>query len=125
MEPEPRKIAADAVECAPEIGGFAVRVMQHYSGGVYLLRKANAAPEAQAFALRPCGNPLERKVGYKVVVVVEPADVTVAAWEEHFHDLTLVAIKRNVLEELSRLVTGDGMPRPSHIAWTIHRDIEP
>ena len=79
-------------------------VVQNDGGGVQLLRKADGASETQPLSLCPCGNPRERKVGDKMVVVVESTDVAVATWKQQFNDLALVALERNILEELPRLI---------------------
>ena len=104
MEAKTGKLALDTVERAPKVGAFSVGVVENDSRRVELLRETDTAFEAQPFAFRPCGDPRERKVGNKMVVVVEPAHVAVAAREEHFHDLAPVALERHMLEELPRLV---------------------
>ena len=85
-------MSADAVEYTPKVGAFSVGIMENDSRRVELLRETDTAFEAQPFAFRPCGDPRERKVGDKMVVVIEPAHIAVAAREEHFHDLAPVAI---------------------------------
>ena len=105
MEAKTGKLALDTVERAPKVGAFSVGVVENDSRRVELLRETDTAFEAQPFAFRPCGDPRERKVGDKMVVVVESADVAVAAWKEHFYDVALVTLERYILKELPRLVT--------------------
>ena len=124
MKSDSREIAANAVECSPEIGGFAVGVMQNYGCGVELLRETSGASETQSLSLCPSRDPCKCKVGNKVIVVVESADVAVAAREKHFDNLTFVALERDILNELPRLVARNGVTRPSHIARQFRRDIK-
>ena len=86
------EIAANAVERSPEIGGFAVGVVENYGCGVELLREASGAFETQSLSLCTSRDPCKCKVGDKVIVVVESADVAVAAREEHFDDFAFVAL---------------------------------
>ena len=65
-----REIAANAVEGAPEIGGFTMGVVENDGCGVELLRKAGGAPETQSLSLRPCRDPCKCKVGDKMIVAV-------------------------------------------------------
>ena len=102
-----------------------MRVVENDGGGIKLLRKANGTSKTQTLSFCPCGDPRKRKVGDKMVVVVETAHIAVAAREKHFNDLSLAAFERNILKELPRLVARHGMTRPSHVARTIHRDIKP
>ena len=81
MKTNSRQSAADTVEYAPKIGGFAMRVVENDGRGVDLLLEPDAALESQPFARRAGRNPRERKVGHEMVVVVEPAHVAMAAWE--------------------------------------------
>ena len=101
-----------------------MRVVQNDGRGVELLRETDAALEAQPFARRARRNPRKRNVGHEMVIVIESADIAVAARKEHFNNLAFITFARNVLEKLARLVTRDSMPRPSYIARTIFRDIE-
>ena len=64
------EIAANAVERSPEIGGFAVGIVENYGCGIELLRKASGAPETQTLSLRTSRDPCKCKVGNKVIVVV-------------------------------------------------------
>ena len=89
------------------------------------MRKTSAAFEAQTLSLSARRNPRKSYVGNEVVVVVETADIAVAAREKHFDDLAFVALERDILEELSRLVARNGMTRPSNVARAIRRDIKP
>ena len=70
VKSDSREIAANAVECAPEIGGFAVGVVENYGCGVELLREASGASETQTLSLRPSRNPCESEIGDKVIVIV-------------------------------------------------------
>ena len=100
-------------------------VVENDGCGVELLREAGGAPETQSLSLRPCRDPCESKVGDKVIVVVKSADIAMAAGEEHFNNLPFVAFERDILKELPRLVTRNGMPRLLDVARTICRDIQP
>jgi len=93
--------------------------------GIKPLQKTNATFKAQPISLRPCRDPCESEVGNEVVVVVESADIAMAAREEHFDDLAFVSIERDILKELPRLITRNGVTCPFHILRTIRRDIEP
>ena len=124
MKSDSREIAANAIECSPEIGGFAVGIVENYGRGVELLREASGASETQTLSLRPSRNPCESEIGDKVIVVVESADVAVAAREKHFDNLGFVALERNILKELPRLVAGNGVTRPSHVARQFRRNIK-
>ena len=99
-------------------------IVENYGRGVELLREASGAPETQSLSLRTSRDPCESEIGDKVIVVVESADVAVAAREKHFDNLDFVALERNILKELPRLVAGNGVTRPSHIARQIRRDIK-
>ena len=70
VEAKTRKIAANAVESAPKIGGFAVGVVENDGCGIELLRETSGAFETQSFSLRTSRDPCESKVGDKVIVVV-------------------------------------------------------
>ena len=70
MESDSREIAANAIERSPEIGGFAVGVVENYGCGVELLREASGAPETQTLSLRPSRDPCESEVGDKMIVVI-------------------------------------------------------
>ena len=120
-----REIAANAVECAPEIGGEGMGVMQDDRRDVEPLREVSTATKTNARPFRPCRDPCESKVGDKVIVVVKSADIAMAAGEEHFNNLPFVAFERDILKELPRLVTRNGMPRLLDVARTICRDIKP
>ena len=63
-------MAANAAERAPEVGRFAVGVVENYSRGIEFLCKTSAALEEQPFTLCPRRYPCKRKVGDKVIVVV-------------------------------------------------------
>ncbi len=119
------EIAANAIKRSPEIGGFAVGVVENYGCGVELLRETSGASETQTLSLRPSRDPCESKVGDKVIVVVKSADIAMAAGEKHFNNLPFVTFERDILKELPRLVTRNGMPRLLDIARTICRDIQP
>ena len=124
VKSDSREIAANAVERSPEIGGFAVGIVENYGCGVELLRETSGASETQSLSLCPSRDPCKCKVGNKVIVVVESADVAVAAGEEHFDNLGFVSFERNILKELPRLVAGNGVTRPSYIARQFRRDIK-
>ena len=124
VKSDSREIAANAIERSPEIGGFAVGIVENYGCGVELLREASGASETQTLSLRPSRNPCESEIGDKVIVVVESADVAVAAREKHFDNLAFIASERNILKELPRLVAGNGVTRPSYIARQFRRDIK-
>ena len=124
MKSDSREIAANAIERSPEIGGFAVGIVENYGCGIELLRETSGAFETQSFSLRTSRDPCESKVGDKVIVVVKSADVAVAAREKHFDNLGFVALERNILKELPRLVAGNGVTRPSYIARQFRRDIK-
>ena len=79
-------------------------IVENYGCGVELLREASGAFETQSLSLRTSRDPCESKVGDKVIVVVKSADVAVAAREKHFDNLGFVALERNILEELPRLI---------------------
>ena len=100
-------------------------VVENDGCGVELLQEAGGAPETQSLSLRPRRYPRESKVGDKVIVVVKSADIAMAAGEKHFNNLPFVAFERDILKELPRLVTRNGMPRLLDIARTICRDIQP
>ena len=70
MKSDSREIAANAIERSPEIGGFAVGVVENYGCGIELLRETSGAFETQSFSLRTSRDPCESKVGDKVIVVV-------------------------------------------------------
>ena len=88
------------------------------------MRKTNATFEAQPLSLCPSCDPCKSKVGDKVIVVVESADVAMATRKEHFNNSLSVAFKRNILKELPSLVAGNGVTCPFHVAWTICRNIK-
>ena len=88
------------------------------------MRKPGGAFEAQSLSLCTSRDPCKCKVGDKVIVVVKSTDVAVAAREKHFDNLGFVALERNILKELPRLVAGNGVTRPSHVARQFRRDIE-
>jgi len=125
MKAKAGKIAANAAKRAPEIGSEGMRVVKYNRPRIKPLPYVRTSNQQESLALRPSRHPRKCKVGDKVIVVVESADVTVTAREKHFDDLLPVAFERNVLKELSRLVARNGMARPSHVVRTIRRDIEP
>ena len=100
-------------------------VMQDDRRDVEPLREVSTATKTNARPFRPCRDPCESKVGDKVIVVVKSADVAMAAGEKHFDNLPFAAFERDILKELPRLVTRNGMPRLLDIARTICRDIQP
>ena len=100
-------------------------VVENDSRGVEFLREVDAVSETQPLSLCPCRYPRESKVGDKMVVIVESTDVAMAARKEHFNNSPPVALERNMLKELPRLVAGYCMTRPSHVTRTIRRDIKP
>ena len=124
MKLKMRETAADTAKRAPEVGHLIVRVVENDSRSIEFLCKTSATFKTQPFS--PCsrGYPCKRKVGDKVIVIVESADIAMTAREEHFDDQLPVAFERNILEELARLVAGNGVTCPSHVAWTICRNIK-
>ena len=70
VETEAGKVALYAVECAPEIGGEGMGVMQDDRRDVEPLREVSTATKTNARPFRPCRDPCESKVGDKVIVVV-------------------------------------------------------
>ena len=78
MKLKMRETAADTAKRAPEVGHFIVRVVENYSRGIEFLCKTSAALKAQPFSLCPRRYPCKSKVGDKVIVVVESADVAMA-----------------------------------------------
>ena len=64
------EIAANAIKRSPEIGGFAVGVVENYGCGVELLRETSGASETQTLSLRPSRDPCKCKVGDKMIVAV-------------------------------------------------------
>ena len=124
MKFKTRETTVYATKHAPKIGGFAVGVVENYSRGIEFLCKTSAALKAQPFSLCPRRYPCKSKVGDKVIVVVESADIAMTAREEHFDDQLPVAFERNILEELARLVAGNSVSCPSHVARTICRNIK-
>ena len=100
-------------------------VVENDGCGVELLRKPGGAFEPQSLSLCTSRDLCESRVGDKVIVVVKSADVAMAAGEEHFNNLPFVTFERDILKELPRLVTRNGMPRLLDIARTICRDIQP
>ena len=70
MKSDSREIAANAIERSPEIGGFAVGIVENYGCGVELLLEARGTPETQTLSLRPSRDPCESEIGDKVIVIV-------------------------------------------------------
>ena len=70
VETEAGKVALYAVECAPEIGGEGMGVMQDDRRDVEPLREVSTATKTNARPFRPCRDPCKCKVGDKVIVVV-------------------------------------------------------
>ena len=102
-----------------------MRVVKYNRPRIKPLPYVRTTNQQESLALRPSRHPRKRKVGDKVIVVVESTDIAVAARKEHFDDLTFVAFERSILKELARLVARNGMARPSHVVRTIRRGIEP
>ena len=125
MKLKTRETAADMAKRAPEVGHLIVRIVENDSRGIEFLHKASTTFKAQPFSLCPRRYPCKSKVGDKVIVVVESADVAMATRKEHFNNSLPVAPERNILKELPCLVTGNGMTCPSHVARTICRNIKP
>ena len=82
METEAGKVALYAVECAPEIGGEGMGVMQDDRRDVEPLREVSTATKTNARPFRPCRDPCESKVGDKVIApvlldhpVLSPVDI--------------------------------------------------
>ena len=99
-------------------------IVENYGCGIELLRETSGAFETQSFSLCTSRDPCESEIGDKMIVVVKSADVAVAAREKHFDNLSFIAFEWNILKELPRLVTRNGVTRPSHVARQIRRDIK-
>ena len=101
-----------------------MRVVEDHRGGIEALGNVRTAPEAQARPLCTGGYPRKREVGHQVVVVVEPADVAVAAGEESLGDSTLPALERHIAEEPPRLVPRHGVAGARHVGRTFLGNVE-
>jgi hypothetical protein len=70
MKSNPGKIAADAIEGAPEVRRLVMRIVQDNRRGVESLLYVRTAFQAQTLSLCPSHDPCKCEIGDKVVVVV-------------------------------------------------------
>ena len=81
MKSKTGKVAANTLKCTPKVGHEGMRVVKNNRPRIKPLPYVRIPNQQKPFALRPSRHPCKRKVGDKMVVVVESADVAVAAGE--------------------------------------------